>query len=36
MQLKGWVKEFQPDGILVLWLGVKPIVVLFKPEYVEV
>lgn len=36
MQLKGWAQEFQPEGILVLWLGMKPIVVLFKPEYVEV
>ena len=36
VQMREWINEFQSDGIMVLWLGPKPAVVLFKPEYVEV
>ena len=36
IQMREWAHEFQSDGIMVMWLGPKPAVALFKPEYVEV
>ena len=36
MQVKGWASEFQAEGLCCIWLGHIPIVVIFKPEYVEV
>ena len=36
MQVKGWANEFQAEGLFCIWLGHRPLVVITKPEYVEV
>ena len=36
MQVKGWANEFQTQGLFCIWLAQKPIVLIYKPEYVEV
>ncbi|XP_028415753.1 cytochrome P450 4V2-like [Dendronephthya gigantea] len=35
-QTKGWVDKCYADGLFSVWLGRTPVVVLFKPEYVEI
>jgi hypothetical protein len=36
IQIKGWADEFLADGLFCVWLAQKPVVIIFKPEYVEV
>ncbi|XP_028414063.1 cytochrome P450 4V2-like [Dendronephthya gigantea] len=35
-QTKGWIDKCYADGLFSVWLGRTPVVVLFKPEYVEI
>ncbi|CAB3990463.1 cytochrome P450 4V2-like isoform X1 [Paramuricea clavata] len=36
IQISGWAEEFRAEGICRIWLAQKPVVGLFKAEYVEV
>ncbi|XP_028417566.1 cytochrome P450 4V2-like [Dendronephthya gigantea] len=35
-QIKGWVDNCYADGLFSVWLGQTPVVILYKPEYVEI
>ena len=36
LQVRDWAEEFRSQGVCCVWLGPKPVVGIFKPEYVEV
>ena len=36
IQIRDWSEEFRTPGLMCIWLAQKPVVGLFKPEYVEV